>query len=53
MRNEILEEVWKIKNEMAKKHNFNIDMMVKELKRAEKEHAKRIVDLSKKAKNAA
>jgi len=53
MENEILEEVWKIKDEISKKYDFNIDKLVKDLKRAEKGHKERIVDLSKKARKAA
>jgi hypothetical protein len=53
MENEILEEVWKIKDEIAKKYDFNIDKMVKDLKKAEDGHKERIVDLSKKTKKAA
>jgi hypothetical protein len=53
MKNEILEEVWRVKDEMAKKYDFNIDKMVKGLRKSEKEHKERTVDLSKKAKKAA
>jgi hypothetical protein len=53
MENEILEEVWKIKDEISKRYDFNIDKMVKDLKKAEEGHKERIVDLSKKAKKAA
>jgi hypothetical protein len=53
MGNEILEEVWKIKDEISKRYDCNIDKMVKNLKKAEEGHKERIVDLSKKAKKAA
>jgi hypothetical protein len=33
MKNEILEEVWKIKDEISKRNDFNIDKMVKDLKK--------------------
>jgi hypothetical protein len=48
MKNEILEEIWKIKDEIAGEHKFNIDSIAKNLKKMEKKHQKDIVNYSKK-----
>jgi predicted AlkP superfamily phosphohydrolase/phosphomutase len=36
MKNEILEELWKSKDEVAKEYRYNIDKLVKELRKKEK-----------------
>ena len=53
MKNEILEEIWKVKDEIAQEHDFNIDSIAKNLMKREKKHIKKIVNYSKKAKKAA
>jgi hypothetical protein len=53
MKNEILEEIWKIKDEIAGEHDFNIDSIAKNLMKKEKKHKKNIVNYTKKAKKAA
>jgi len=53
MKNEILEEIWKIKNKIAEEHNFNIDSIAKNLIEKQKKHKKNIVNYSKKIKKMA
>jgi hypothetical protein len=53
MKNEILEEVWKIKDEIGEEHDFDIDSIANDLKKREKKHPKNIVNYSRKAKKAA
>ncbi len=53
MKNELLEEVWRIKDEMAGNYGFNIDKIVQNLKNREKEHRKKVVNFSKDVKKAA
>jgi hypothetical protein len=36
MKNEILEKVWKNRDDIAKRHNYNLDAMVYELKQMER-----------------
>jgi hypothetical protein len=52
MKNEILEELWKSKDDIAKKYNYNIRRIVTELKRKEKKENVPIVDFSKGEKTA-
>lgn len=44
MRNEILQEVWRNRDEFAKEHNYNIDAMVAALQEMEKHPLTRTVD---------
>ena len=53
MKNEILNEIWKIKDEIAGEHDFNIDSIAKNLMKNEKKHSNKIVNYSKKVKKAA
>ena len=53
MKNEILEEIWKIKDAIAGEHDFNIDFIAKNLIKKEKKHKKYIVNFSKKVKKVA
>ena len=53
MKNEILEEIWKIKDEIAGEHDFNIDSIAKNLKKMEKKHQKDVVNYSKRVKKVA
>jgi hypothetical protein len=54
IKNEILEEVWQIKDALGAKHDYNIDAIFRDLQKREKTSGRRYVDLSKpKAKIAA
>jgi hypothetical protein len=46
MRDEILEEVWRARDEFAKKHNYDIRAMVATLQEKERKSGRKIVDLS-------
>ena len=52
MKNEILEELWKTKDEIAKAHGYEIGKLVRALRQKEKEEKAEIVDLSKNIKKA-
>jgi hypothetical protein len=52
MKNEILEELWKIKDEVSELHDNDIDILVKNLVEKEKGE-KAVVDFSHIAKDAA
>lgn len=47
MRNEILKEVWRARDAFARRHHYDIDAMVAELKQVEAKSAQPIVDRSK------
>lgn len=47
MKNEILEEIWQVKDALAAKHNYNVDAMFRDLRKREKTSGCRYVDLSK------
>ena len=49
MKNEILEEVWRIKDALAAKHNYDIHAMFEDMRKREKTSGRRYVDLSKTA----
>ena len=51
MKNELLEEVWRNRDEFAKRHNYNIDAMVAALKKMERHPLSRIVDRRKAVPN--
>jgi hypothetical protein len=44
MKNEILEAVWKIKDEIGEEHDFDIDSITHDLKKRGKKHHKDIVN---------
>jgi len=44
MKNDIIEEVWRNRDEFAKQHNYNIDDMVAELQKSEQNSSSRLVD---------
>ena len=44
MKNEILEEVWRNRDEFAKEHNYDIDAMVATLQEMEKQNPNQIID---------
>jgi len=47
MRNEILEEVWRNRDEFARRHNYDIDAMFATLQEMEKHPLGRLVDRRK------
>ena len=49
MKNEILEEVWRNRDEFARRHNYDLDAMVAALREMEKHPLGRIVDRRKRA----
>jgi len=46
MTDEIINEVWKIKDDMAKHFNYNLDNLVTALRKCEKKSGSLVVDLS-------
>lgn len=46
MKNEILEELWKVKDQVASEHGYDIHRLVNELRKKEKKAKVSIVDLS-------
>ena len=51
MKNDIIEEVWRNRDEFAKRHNYNLDDMVAELQKSEENPFSRLVDRRKLAPN--
>jgi hypothetical protein len=43
-RDEVIEEVWRIRDEYVKEHHYDLDEIVEDLRRRESEHLSRIVD---------
>jgi hypothetical protein len=43
-RDEVIEEVWRIRDEYVKQHHFSLDEIVEDLRRREAQHSSRIVD---------
>jgi hypothetical protein len=43
-RDEVIEEVWRIRDEYVKQHHGNLDEIVEDLRRRQAEHPSRIVD---------
>jgi len=43
-RDEVIEEVWRIRDEYVKQHHCNLDEIVADLQRRQAEHPARIVD---------
>jgi hypothetical protein len=43
-RDEIIVEVWRNRDDYARKHNYNLDEMVADLRKREQAHPDRIVD---------
>lgn len=42
-RDEVIEEVWRIRDEYVKQHHYDLDEIVADLQRRESEHPERIV----------
>jgi hypothetical protein len=53
MKNEILEELWKVKDELGEKYGNNIDALAKALKTKEKDETNKVIDLSHNERAAA
>ncbi len=53
MKNEILEELWKAKDELGQKYGNNVDALAKALKTKEKDEKNNVIDLSNDRKAAA
>jgi len=47
-KNEILEEVWRNRDEFAREHNYDLDVMVAALQEMEKHPLTRVVDRRRK-----
>ncbi len=47
MKNEFLEEVWRSRDEFARKHNYDLDAMVAALKEMERHSLGEVVDRSR------
>ena len=48
MKNEILREVWHNRDEFARRHNYDLDVMVKTLRQMEGDPCNPLVDRAKK-----
>lgn len=48
--NEILREVWRNRDAFAKRHRYNLDAMVEELRQMERQSPNKLVDRSAKSK---
>ena len=46
MKDEIIEEVWRAKNELAQEFEYDLDRLAAALRKKEQEHGFRLVDLS-------
>jgi hypothetical protein len=53
MKNEILEELWKVKDTLSEKYGNNVDSLADALKTKEKDETNRVIDLSRNQKAAA
>lgn len=53
MKNEILEELWKSKDEIAQEYKYNIDKLVEELRKKEKDAKAIVVDFTPDRQNIA
>ncbi len=49
-KDDIISEVWRNRDAYARKHNYNLDEIVADLRRREQSHPDRIVDLRHRAK---
>ncbi len=49
MKDEILEELWKSKDKIAKEHNHNMDKLVTSLRKNEKKRKIKVINLSRTA----
>ena len=47
MTDEIMREVWRAKDELAKEFNYDLDALAAELRKREKESGRKVVNLEK------
>ena len=43
-RDEVLEEIWRIRDEYVEQHHHSLDEIVEDLRRRQAEHLERVVD---------
>jgi hypothetical protein len=53
MKNEILEELWKVKDDLAEKYGNNLDALASAMRTKEKSETNKVIDLSHSQKAAA
>ena len=53
MENEILEELWNVKDSIAEENNFDIDKLAKKLKEEQENNKHKSTDLSQQEKKVA
>jgi hypothetical protein len=53
MKNEIVEELWKVKEELSEKYGNNVDDLATAMKAKEKDETNKVIDLSHSQKAAA
>jgi hypothetical protein len=53
MKNEILEELWKVKDDLGEKYGKDIDALANALKKKENDETAKVIDLSRDQKAAA
>ena len=49
MTDEIIEEVWQAKDQLAKRFNYDLDALAAELRKRERESGRKVVNLAKQA----
>jgi hypothetical protein len=52
MTDEIIQELWQVKDNLAKQFNYDLDALAAELQRRQKEPGKEVVNLAKQAAEA-
>jgi hypothetical protein len=50
MADEIIQELWRIKDEMAKKFNYDMDALVAELQKQQQQSGRQVVNFAAEAK---
>jgi hypothetical protein len=53
MRDEIIEELWRIKDEIAKEYHYDPDALVAALRRQQQDSGRKVVNLEKEASEQA
>jgi len=53
MKNEILEELWKVKDQVAHEYGYDVEKLAKELRKKEKEVKSSVIDLTLQTKSVA
>ncbi|MFQ5456670.1 MAG: hypothetical protein ACE5EA_10815 [Nitrospirota bacterium] len=53
MKNEILEELWKVKDQLAHEYDYDIEKLAKELCKKEKKTGTSVIDLTLQSKSVA